>query len=124
MKLPRIQTKFAIDLGPCDPQGCTDFIDLRPHRITTPTVKGFSPTWEIEVTECPLYSLDDGLRRVIGIIWPYREKIAKFCADYQRTCQFVSNVTIDDDSRPVFDISSETIGMMVSFKASWIMDLF
>jgi hypothetical protein len=124
MILPRIQTIFAIQLGRCDPQQCTDFIGLKPHRITVPKAEGFSPSWEILKMRADLHSIDDGLKEVIGIISPYSERIIRFCTEQKQDCLFASNVAANEDFRPVYDLSSETINLMASLRASWIMDLF
>jgi hypothetical protein len=130
MNLPLIITRFAILTGERDATSITEQISLQSARVLRKGARRPPPrppvpenSWEIETQKRQLYSIEDSMIELLNIIWPKKEQICSVCEQHNARCLFVSIVWADDEHRPVWEFSRETLERMQAFHASWIMDL-
>jgi hypothetical protein len=129
-KLPMILTRFAINTLDVAPEEASNYIGLTPTRILKkgeprqpPRPPVAENRWQIESQKRTLYSLDESMAELLKIVWPKHERISSFCAEHHFECLFVSVAWIDDENRPIYEFSPQTLEKMGALHASWIMDL-
>jgi hypothetical protein len=130
MKLPAILTRFAVSTGDMDPELVTRSVILQPTRILkkgqlreAPRPPVVENSWEIETPKRTLYSLDESMAELLSIVWPKREEIVSFCQARHLQCLFITVAWADDEHRPIYELSRESLKKIGALNASWIMDL-
>lgn len=131
---PRITSSFIIG-GEClDLDLCSAFIGLTPTQTSADAralpaavreiaAKVGKPYWRIDLKRELSYDTNDGLSRLLEIIWPRRNEINEFVSRANLTSAFLSSVSIFYD-RPVYSASSETIKKIAYLGAEWSLDIF
>ena len=128
--LPIIVTRFSIEMGIHNPDLCTDYIGLNPTRVLKkgagrqqPRPPVSASSWEIDTEKRTIYSIDDSITELMDVIWPKKDRIVEFCKQYVVQCLFISVVWADDEHRPVYELSRQSLERIGKFNAAWIMDL-
>lgn len=129
-ELPAVLTRFTLAIGELDPDFVTDQIGIRPSKVLRKGESRRSPrppvaesSWEVECMRRKMYSIDESIAETLAIVWPRRKEIVTLCQTQRLECLFVTAVWADDEHRPIYELSSETLKKMSELKASWIMDL-
>ena len=130
---PRITTTFVISGADLDPAGCTRRIGLEPTDVCAeakvtgrlvpsgePYVR--KPYWSIEFPKQKSYSTDEGLTRLLDLLWPKRVQIVEYLGQTGYKAAFVSSVTIEED-RPLYELSAETLKRLAYFNVGWGLDV-
>ncbi|NJL27339.1 MAG: DUF4279 domain-containing protein [Thermoanaerobaculia bacterium] len=131
---PRITSSFIIQGQELDTFLCTSAIGLTPTG-TSEDVKSLPAAiqkvarsiggsyWRIDLEDEKSYDTDEGLVRLLEIVWPSREQIIRFCSRAHADIGFLSSVSIFHD-RPVYTASAETIKKIAYLGGEWGLDIF
>jgi len=127
---PLITNFFAITDMALDPGECTRIFGINPTVTREATVEvpfpGRPPieaSWSIRFDKEPSWEIEEGLRKILNIIWPQRDKIVEFLSTTGFSALFGTNVTIHA-SRPLYVLSPQTLEGMSYFGAEYGLDIF
>jgi hypothetical protein len=129
---PLITSFFAIGDINLDPDECTRLVGLNPTTTSQAIPKGFLPngkvrikdaTWSIRFDKEPVWGIDEGLHRILDILWPQRDRVVEFLGTTGFSALFGTNVTIHA-SRPLYSLSPKTIRRMSFFGLEYLFDIF
>jgi hypothetical protein len=129
-RTPLISSFFVIEDSGVIPQLCTERIGLMP---TASGIKGERQPgsrwpvpisfWQIKLTKEPSRSIEDGLIKLIEILWPTRAKIRSFLDGTLFSAGFGSLVSIYEES-PDYYLSAVTISALSSFGVIYGLDVY
>jgi hypothetical protein len=127
--LPSITTVFWIQGDELDPNLCTEEVGIPPTDSGTkgqlrPGKRPPVPHsyWEVALRREPRLSTEDGLVKLLDLLWPVREKIRRFVHERPVAAGFGSWVTIRHDL-PQYRLSLPTLSRLTFFNVKYDMDI-
>lgn len=131
---PLITTRFEITADDLDPLECSKLLELEPTASAAiPQVKGkwfpsgrphvVRPYWKLGFNKEPGDDINDGLSRLLDLLWPHREAVLQLTARPGYTAGFLTSVSIFED-RPVYGLGPETLRRLGFFGLPWGFDIF
>lgn len=129
---PLITNFFTITGKDLNIQECTRFLGLQPTETGETIQKGTSVDgrthfrdafWSIEFTKEPSWEIEEGLIKILDILWPRRECVTAFLSTTGHSALFGTNVSIYA-SRPLYVLSPQTLSRMAFFETEWGLDIF
>jgi hypothetical protein len=128
-----VTTSFEIEGDPLDIEACTQAVGLPPTRFSErprqtgtsqPSGTPYAPTpfWSLEFGKEPADTIDDGLARILALLWDRRNEIRRFVETRELTASFTSTVSIYQD-RPALELSAKTLERLAFFKVDYGLDV-
>ncbi len=130
---PLISTYFAVSGPSWDPEELTRVVQIAPTEVQKESrVRGtlfpsgepnvVPPTWWLSFYQEPLFSIDEGLQRLLDLVWPKREIIKSYVSDHDLDAQFGTNVTITRE-RPLYSLEPPTLERLSYFGYRYMLDI-
>lgn len=132
--LPLITSRFVLAGLGLDPNICTSRISIIPtdysseEKVTgrniltgEPYIK--KPFWSLEFEKEPSDSIEDGLCKLLEILWPKRDNVTSLINSLDCYAGFTSSVTIYKD-RPLYCIGPGVLSQMAYFNAEYCLDIY
>lgn len=112
---PLVTSQFVLEDDHLDLEACTRAIgkaptrssaerSIRGHHVQSGKVNIRKPYWILEIEKEPSYSTDEGMLKLLDLLWPRRKEIAALLRLKRYDAGFNTNVTIYED-RPVYCLS-------------------
>ena len=127
---PRISTHFVISGRDFDPEKCSEALGLKPSTVWRQKLEHLkarsdlaNTEWQIGLDKRPLYSLDEAVLEVLGLIWPARKRIRAFLFESNLNVTLVCSVSINAD-RPEYCLSPTTLGRLAVLHCEFCLDIF
>ena len=129
---PLITNYFSITDFSLDPEECTRFLEIEPTETSKAVQRGTfldgrphirDAFWTIEFSKEPSWEIEEGLSKIIEILWPQRSKVVEFLSTTGFDASFGTNVTIYA-SRPLYVLSPQVLKEMSYFGAEYGLDIF
>jgi hypothetical protein len=129
-----ITTSFEVSSEHLDPVECSRVIGLDPTACSTkPEIKGkwlpsgqpniIDPFWRLQLTQEPAYEIDEGLTKILDMLWPHRHRVLRVIRRSGYSAGFSSSVTIFE-GRPVYSLSPRSLSRLSYFGLEWGLDVF
>ena len=125
-----ISSSFSISSPSMDPEECTDFLEIQPSSTgkkghkRTPQSYGqlITSFWSIGPHKEPGDDIDEGMQKVLQIVWPAKERIGEYLKTRSYHASFGTTVNIYE-SRPLYRLRPETLQKMAFFGVEYIFDI-
>lgn len=127
---PEISAHFFIAGRDFDPHSVTTILGVEPTEVwrqerqellsrrDLPTV-----CWKLGFKKQPFMSIDDAVGRVLGDIWPLRQRVLQWSEANSSQVGIECSVSIFED-RPVYELSAITIARLAELRCEFLLDIF
>lgn len=129
---PRLSTAFVISKHDLEVEACTAAIGIEPttvwrqrhaHLTDHPDIP--NTNWIVEIRHRELDDVNEAVDELLDLIWPRRAEIRAYLHHSGAMASVVCAVHLgNNDERPVYELSAQTIKRLAELECDFSLDIF